>query len=72
VYATLRESFGLEEYRPGAPTLETARIDREVCEESACDDCGALSPRYYPFTHRRRGLYRAFAVCRACGHIEEI
>lgn len=68
---TLIERFDLAGYRPGAPTREATAIDRAVCEESQCSDCGATAPAFRPFVHRRTGEYRAFAICRICANVEE-
>jgi hypothetical protein len=68
----LRERFDLAGYRAGAPCPEAAAIDREVCEESACAACRRPAPRFRPFYHPKQGVYRAFAVCEACGHVDEI
>jgi hypothetical protein len=69
--ATLIERFDLAGFRPGAPDGETLAIDRAVCRESRCCDCGAVGPAFRAFIHRKTGEYRCFAICRRCGNVEE-
>ena len=61
-------------FQPGAPTSEVAAQDEGVCGRSACNRCGATHLAYRPYVYGRSGRfarYRAFAVCRVCGHILE-
>ena len=71
MHARLTEEFELDGYRPGAPSAAAASIDWAVCEESECNHCGAPAPRYRPYYNPRERVYRAFAVCEKCGHVEE-
>ena len=55
--------------------FEAARMDAELVESQECSECGAR-PRYEGRYSKTGGLfgggsYRAFAVCDACGHVEE-
>lgn len=56
-------------YRQAFPSFEAALIDQNVCESSACSDCGHIGLEYKPFT--KVGSYRAFAVCPGCGKATE-
>jgi hypothetical protein len=58
-------------FEPGAPTTTTEKIDREVCEASACEGCGHEGMEFHPWTHKTRGDYLGFAVCPHCGATSE-
>lgn len=60
-----------EGYRDGAPSIDTARIDRAACLESHCGACGHLGLSYYPFIREKPYSYRAVSVCPACNLAEE-
>lgn len=77
-YQSLREAmWGVDhEYRAGAPSAETAAIDGDICAHEVCGCCGQRGLDYRPYTRpgnrTRRQSYRAYAVCLACGHTEEL
>jgi hypothetical protein len=62
-------------FEPGAPTSEVAAQDEGVCGRSACTRCAATRLAYRPYVQGGSGRfarrYRAFAVCRVCGHVLE-
>jgi DNA-directed RNA polymerase subunit M/transcription elongation factor TFIIS len=59
----------LDGYTLGAPSVDAAAIDSEVCQESICPKCGNDGMDYEPW--HKDGSYRAFAVCPKCGYREE-
>ena len=69
--ADILASGALEGYRPGSPPghLGGPDIDRDVCREARCCQCGHEGLDYRPFT--RPGSYRAFAVCPNCQTAQE-
>lgn len=66
----------LDGYRPGVPTHGGVDIDREVCREATCPDCGqvGLAARFFkqhPMPAWKSLSYRAFWSCPQCGASEE-
>lgn len=62
------ENYGLEGYKPVAMDSGWAMLDAEIAECMVCPECGN-SMYYEGFV--TPSSYRAFAVCRKCGHGEE-
>jgi hypothetical protein len=61
-----------EGYREGAPervSAEAVAIDREVCAEASCDECGRHGLAYLAL-HAGRS-YVAVAYCKGCGAASE-
>lgn len=56
-------------YSIGAPSADVAALDRPICTESECSDCGHVGMDYRPI--HKGDSYRAFAVCPECGNTEE-
>jgi hypothetical protein len=60
-------------YTPGTPSAEVATIDAAVARGTRCPECGRRGRTLAPFVRPGgRSPYRAWAVCRACGAVEEI
>lgn len=61
-------------YRQGEPywgLIDGASIDRQVCAECKCDNCGHQGMEYKPFIKDNPKSYRAFAKCPECGTCQE-
>jgi transcription elongation factor Elf1 len=56
-------------YKWGVPSSEAATLDRQVCSESKCEECGHEGLSYQPI--HKEGSYIAFAVCPQCGAAHE-
>jgi len=59
-----------EGYRVGVPywgLIDGASIDRNICAESKCDNCGHQGMGYESYIRDEPRSYRAFAVCPQCG-----
>ena len=70
--ADILASGALEGYQPGPPPpgpFNGPDIDRDVCREARCCQCGHAGLEFHPFT--RPGSYRAFAVCPSCQTAQE-
>ncbi len=70
--ATLSAELRQDGYSPGAPkhvSKDCLAIDREVCQEATCDECGHFGLNYEPW-HRGRSS-RAVMHCSHCGHSTE-
>jgi hypothetical protein len=65
----LLEFMALQGYEYQEPGEDAAAIDRAVCSESKCSECGDKGMEYMPF--HKGASYRAFAVCPKCGSWEE-
>lgn len=69
----LIDSGELNGFKPGWPIshgiVNAGKLDQEVCDESACFECGFLGLKYFPYVSDKH--YRAFAVCPRCGDTTE-
>jgi hypothetical protein len=71
-FAGLHIELLADGFQPGPPPSlcrDAQRIDREVCQEARCDECGHRGLDYRPY-HSSRS-YRALAVCPACNNTFE-
>jgi hypothetical protein len=53
-------------WAPGA-----GHVDRQIADTVPCEGCGGVGGEYRPFHDPHARSYRAFAVCRRCGHANE-
>lgn len=56
-------------YQWGAPSAEARTIDKKVCAESKCGECGHGRLNYEGI--HKGGSYKAFSLCPECGDVQE-
>jgi len=62
---------GYEQAPPPWLHSECADIDREVCEDTDCPNCGRSVLAWRPWHNVRARSYVAVALCLLCGYAEE-
>ena len=67
----VKDLSGYMARRPHWGLIDGADIDAQICLESKCEECGHQGLEYHPFVRDEPRLYRAFAVCPACGEVFE-
>jgi hypothetical protein len=55
---------------PAHPSAWSARIDVGICRRMVCPTCHVRGMEYHP--HHQGNRYRVAAVCKRCGHGEEV